>query len=78
MGLCVKPLSLRNLSINNNLDTMLVSETKFQGNPIMTAYLVLCNVLRSPTVGGHPSGGTAVYVRNGLNATLGTVSNALH
>lgn len=69
-GLKTKVSEFKDFIVSNNLDVMLVSETKFQGYPDKVANCVLFNVDRPPSVGGRIGCGTAVYIRNRLNASI--------
>lgn len=69
-GLIRQASEFRDFIADNNLDIMLVLETKFHGNFVRFANCVLFNANRQPTVGCRLIGGTAVYDINGLNATL--------
>ena len=72
-GLRAKSAEFKDFIERNNLDVILVTETHFsQGNCVRVANYELFNVDR-PLVGIQLSGGTAIYVKRGFNATLAKV-----
>lgn len=67
-GLIRQASRFKDFISSNYLIIMFVSETKFyKDTSVKVAKFVLFNIDRPRMVGTSPSGGTAVYVRNGLS-----------